>query len=357
MSPVLAWPLGQRAKNGGVSVRDTRAHKTPRVGTEPGPDPHPGSAAAQDNVDVVYVAGDGRSGSTLLSRILGQMPGWFSAGEVRYVWERGLLDNRLCECGLRFRSCPLWTQVMERLDPAGAISGSELKRLVAAEHRLLRTRFAPAALRGARRPTGFRDREPEYADRVSALYAGIRSATGCSVVVDSSKLGAYGLVLRGDPSLRVAVVHLVRDPRASAYSWRRLKPLHDANATTHMRRRSLVHSCAVWTSGNQLVESLLRRQGTTYVRIRYEDLVARPEQTLRTLTRALGHGDVELPVERGGFFRFDPGHAMAGNPDRHSAGPVALRLDDEWRRAMPRHEQRLVHTLTRPVSTRYGYVL
>jgi hypothetical protein len=338
-------------------VRETRAHKTPRVGTEPGPDQDPDSAARHDIVDVVYVAGDGRSGSTLLSRILGQMPGWFSAGEVRYVWERGLLDDRLCECGLPFRSCPLWTQVMRRLDPAGALSRSELHRLLAAEHRLLRTRFAPAALREARRPTRFRDREPDYADRVSALYAAIRSATGCSVLVDSSKLGAYGLVLRADPSLKVAVVHLVRDPRASAYSWRRLKPLHDANATPHMRRRSLVRSCAVWTSGNQLVESLLHRPGTTYVRIRYEDLVTRPEETLRVLTRALGHGDLELPVGRDGLFRIDHGHAVAGNPDRHSAGPVTLRLDDEWQRAMPRREQRLVHTLTRPVSTRYGYVL
>ena len=273
------------------------------------------------------------------------------------MWERGLLDDRLCECGVAFRSCPLWTQVMERLDPAGALTRSELQRLVAAEHRLLRTRFAPAALRGARRPTQFRDREPDYADRVSALYAAIRFATDCSVMVDSSKLGAYGLVLRGDPSLRVAVVHLVRDPRASAYSWRRLKPLHDANAITHMRRRSLVRSCAVWTSGNQLVESLLCRPGTTYVRIRYEDLVARPEQTLRTLARALGHGDVQLPVGPGGLVRLDPGHAVAGNPNRHSAEPVTLRLDDEWQCKMPRREQRLVRTLTRPVSTRYGYGL
>src|SRR4051812_20334699 len=34
-------------------------------------------------LDVLFIAGDGRSGSTLLARVLGQSTGAFSAGEVR----------------------------------------------------------------------------------------------------------------------------------------------------------------------------------------------------------------------------------------------------------------------------------
>ena len=52
------------------------------------------SDGAGNPTTVLYVAGAGRSGSTLLDNLLGQIPGFFSAGELRYVWERGLIDGR-----------------------------------------------------------------------------------------------------------------------------------------------------------------------------------------------------------------------------------------------------------------------
>src|SRR3712207_9509572 len=70
-------------------------------------------------VDVVYIAGDGRSGSTLLSRLLHQVPGWLALGEVRYFWERGLQQDRACECGRPFSECPLWSRVADELRADG----------------------------------------------------------------------------------------------------------------------------------------------------------------------------------------------------------------------------------------------
>ena len=45
---------------------------------------------------VLYIAGTGRSGSTVLANILGEVDGVFAAGEVRYLWQRGLKEGRLC---------------------------------------------------------------------------------------------------------------------------------------------------------------------------------------------------------------------------------------------------------------------
>src|ERR1700704_6679072 len=67
---------------------------------------------APGRVRVLYIAGTGRSGSTLLANILGQVDGIFNAGEVRYIWERGMLENRLCGCGRRFADCPVWTEIL-----------------------------------------------------------------------------------------------------------------------------------------------------------------------------------------------------------------------------------------------------
>ena len=63
---------------------------------------------------VLYIAGSGRSGSTILDNILGELDGFVSAGEVRFLWERGMRDDRTCACGEPFSSCPFWGDVLTR---------------------------------------------------------------------------------------------------------------------------------------------------------------------------------------------------------------------------------------------------
>src|SRR5918995_1530890 len=50
-------------------------------------------------VKVLYVAGLGRSGSTILANTLGQVEGFFSGGELNFIWKHALIENRLCGCG------------------------------------------------------------------------------------------------------------------------------------------------------------------------------------------------------------------------------------------------------------------
>ena len=65
------------------------------------------------SVPVLYIAGSGRSGSTLLASVLGSVDGVFNAGELRYVWERGLADGALCACRKPVIECPVWTDVFK----------------------------------------------------------------------------------------------------------------------------------------------------------------------------------------------------------------------------------------------------
>lgn len=311
-----------------------------------------GAPPRHERVEVVYVTGDGRSGSTLLSRLLGQTPGWCSVGEVRYVWERGLAQDRLCECGARFSACPFWTQVVDRA--FGSVSAVPVPELVRAENRLLRTRRALSTLRGAKDPGAWLAGEPTYARSIAALYPAIRDVAGCQVVVDSSKLPAYAQVLRGTAGVRVSVVHLVRDPRATAHSWRRLKRLQEGDGRAWMRQQGLLRSCAVWSASNVLAERLLH-DADAYVRVRYEDLLADPTAALHAVSAALGLPGEVITIADGSA-HLAPGHAVAGNPDRHRSGPVRLRLDDAWRTEMSGRDAALVGAVTTPLRRRYGYV-
>ena len=62
---------------------------------------------------VLYVGGLGRSGSTLLDRMLGRLDDVWSVGELVHLWERGLKENNRCGCGRCFADCPFWRRVGE----------------------------------------------------------------------------------------------------------------------------------------------------------------------------------------------------------------------------------------------------
>ena len=74
--------------------------------------------AAHEAAHTVYIVGWGRSGSTLLTAVLGELDGAFAAGELRMLWGRGAIGRRLCGCGREIPECHVWSQVLERLEDA-----------------------------------------------------------------------------------------------------------------------------------------------------------------------------------------------------------------------------------------------
>ena len=61
--------------------------------------------------NVIYIGGYGRSGSTILALLLGQLAQVFSAGELGVIWA-ALHDKRNCTCGEKLRECPFWADLI-----------------------------------------------------------------------------------------------------------------------------------------------------------------------------------------------------------------------------------------------------
>src|SRR5262249_11526864 len=154
--------------------------------------------------------------------ILGQLDGYVSVGEIRYLWQRGMLDDRLCGCGEPFSSCPFWSDVVRRAQAEDAIDPTRVVELLG---RGTRARHIPWLLRARSRPETCAARLEDLPDVLARTYAAVAKATAARVLVDSSKLPTYGELLRHVPGIEVTVVHLIRDPRATAFSWMRAKPL------------------------------------------------------------------------------------------------------------------------------------
>ena len=60
----------------------------------------------------LFVAGQDRSGSTLVGGVLARELGGFDCGELHGLWA-GLVEGRTCGCGVRLAACPLWSAVAD----------------------------------------------------------------------------------------------------------------------------------------------------------------------------------------------------------------------------------------------------
>jgi len=303
-------------------------------------------------VKVLYVVGLGRSGSTILSNSLGQVPGFFSGGELNFIWRHNVIENRLCGCGRPFRECPVWTKVMD--EAFGGMDGVDPREMMRLQNLGTRTRHIPMMLtEGGRRSLA--ERLEKLLITYGRLYEAIGTVTGSRVVVDSSKEPAHGFAMSMVPGVDLYALHLVRDPRAAAYSWSKKKPQPDTDTREHMVRFSPTKSSALWDSWNVSAETLWRRTPERYLRLRYEDFVSSPRESFEKILHLVGEPDAEPPLVGEREVKLGVSHTVSGNPNRFETGAVELRTDREWISKMNPRDKALVTALTFPLLKHYGY--
>jgi hypothetical protein len=89
--------------------------------------------------------------------------------------------------------------------------------------------------------------------------------------------------------------------------------------------------------------------------VRYEDLAARPVETVEAIATFAGAKADVLPFVDDDQVRLGENHTVSGNPGRFRRGIVSVHPDIEWRTAM-RPQDRIVTTaITAPLRWRYGY--
>jgi hypothetical protein len=302
---------------------------------------------------VLYMGGFGRSGSTLVERILGQLPGFCSAGEIVFLWQRGLIDGQLCGCGVPVPECDFWTRVGKTA--FGGWDQIDAREMLALQKRVDRNRYIPSMVAPRLRPAARADLE-RYTDVLSRLYRGIGEVAGARVVIDASKHASTAFLLRKVPGIDLRVVHLVRDSRGVAYSWtKEVRKPEVTGDDAFMPVYSPSSSGRQWVAYNLLFDALGVIDNTMI--LRYEALMAQPREGLERILAAasepvtdesfafLGDGWVDLGVD----------HTVAGNPMRFHQGRLDLRFDQAWTTKLPERDRKVVTAITWPLQLRYGY--
>ena len=300
---------------------------------------HP-TQASHDLVKVLYIAGYGRSGSTLLDLLLGNAPRVEGAGELGALFEL-LADGHACWCGNLFLECPVWGPVLRRLQEEGPIDWQAARQLSLRGESLARIGQSQSG----------------YFQLWSSLLHRLAEEADSDVIIDSSKTSwptaRRPLQLARSSGVEVSVIHLVRDPRAVLWSVRRGNNKVLA-ARGEAPRGSMLRGLLGWIIANVCAEFIRwRMPQENSIRIQYEQLVSQPSETLRRVGE-FAKIDVEPIASMLATQESIPaGHGVLGNR-MHRLRTISIKADREWENNLPAWG-RVLAALVAPLAWRYGY--
>ncbi len=307
---------------------------------------------------VLFIGGLGRSGSTLIEKMLNELPETFAIGETVHLWERGVRDNQLCGCSQPFAECEHWSDVGQRA--FGGWDNIPLDEVIGLRWSVDRSRRLPQMFKAHRSGAPTPDQQ-KYLDYIvpvliqSGRRAGESLGRDDLVLIDSSKHLSAAALYSLDPRLDVRVLHVVRDPRGVAYSWTKQVERPEADGEL-MPTYDPKRTAGRWVTDNMGFRALAKA-GVPTLTLRYEDFLANAESELRAIAEFAGiEGPTDLSFLDGNSAHLQaPMHSVAGNPMRFGTAEVTLRLDDAWRTKLDPKAKRLVTAITGPVLGRFGY--
>ena len=211
---------------------------------------------SNEKTKLIFIACPSRSGSTILGNVLGQASGAVHVGEVMHIWDRGIHNNWLCSCGRSFSECEFWQKVIAQAfrDGLGTISDRMMECF---KKKLIRVRDILS------------NSGPSFLGKVAVncsnereillrLYTSIKDVSGKTIIIDSSGTPSYGLLLKNLDGFQFYIIHLIRDPRAVAFSRCVRKKKQPIGKGVHIEMGNITFGESIrdWLVSNSLIEKL-----------------------------------------------------------------------------------------------------
>jgi len=304
------------------------------------------------NPTILYIAGYGRSGSTLLERVLNSHERIFGGGEITSLLTLVQQPHSICACGHILDDCEFWSPVLTRL----RAKYEKLSTLQPVQHNreaLLSFPRLFSQVKGRRSPI--------YRELNQMIFRSLcEQIKEVDIIVDSSKTARNAffrpIALKREVGFDVKMIHLVRDGRGCMWSNvkgsnRMMEQNQDPGLPLAMLRTALHWPLA--NIGAHLYQAQAGRQN--YLRIRYEDFVDDPEIVLTELGHFLDldfKNQIQLIKERKPI---PISHQLAGNRIR-SKKELIIQKDDEWMSKLKLWQRVFFMLINWPLSILYGYL-
>ena len=214
-------------------------------------------------IKLIYIAGTGHSGTTLISLIIGSSKNCLPLGELHFLQEYKKSSKKfLCDCGKPLEQCEFWSKIVYNVDTN--------KLFLLNDSLWNKVKFILSVLFYPLTKPNFK----KYTD--SKLYQLITNHPECNgkIVVDSSKVIRRMCYLSTLSDIDLKIVHCVRDCRGVICSYER-------------KGQNWAKTFMVWLLTNSIL-SIIKSKGfikSNYIRLSYDQFTVDPIKFIRKINR------------------------------------------------------------------------
>jgi len=312
------------------------------------------------NNKYVYLSSLPRSGSTLLSMLLGSHDNLFAAGEF-ILFGQALRASSSCTCGSTIYECDFWGTVIHKLNAKVPTRGQEQEagrnfetlvypfdfRKSLLQRSLIKLYSYSLIHRNRLLSEVAAIPEKGYPFRMKMAFqntlAVLDQISCCfsdpeTIFLDSSKTVTRLNQLYMQNPFQLKVIQLVRDGRGTVNSWLKSGSSSFTETVNSWRFHIKSHR-----------RSLKKIKPENKIRVRYEDLCTNPVSELTRLCDFLQVSYQETMLRMEGPF-----HMLGGNPGTMENNRV-IQLDNEWERMFTQDQLTLFDKLAGPLNKELGY--
>jgi len=297
-----------------------------------------------EKIKIIYLMGMGRSGGTIIGRLLGQMRNSVYIGELRYLWQRGFIENWRCSCGEKFSNCDFWQSVIKDIN----ILDKSIFMVKEIHDKYDKTSryFNLIVNKLLNRKRFF---EP-YCRYVEEVYEGISSKTGKNIIVESSRYPSRAISLSCCDKFEIYVIHLIRDPRGVIYSQQKEDKRKSGEYKIFPLKR-IIH-WIVTTILSFISQIILKNN----VLIKYENFVDKPELTLKMiLNKFYLQANYIKQIDEIKEVDLKKIHVFSANENRSISGKIKIKKDEKWKTEMDKRTYLFTTIFTLPLLVLLGY--
>jgi len=283
-----------------------------------------------NKVNIIYLLGAGRSGTTLLSTIINSHPNIKTIGEMHQFFEHNSL-NKHCSCGEKLKNCESWKPVIESLG-FNELNFKEYDAITKSEERHKNTLKLLLGLK----------HNDKYLKLQNRVFETTQKHTKEEWLLDSSKYISRYLLLKRSNILNVKGIYVVRDVRGVINSFSK-------KVQTPRKPISTIFYYLMINFFGELVYRLDRN----VIKVKYEDFVKDP---IIILDKIYSHV-LEVEINNIGIQdEYKMPHIIGGNRMK-ILKKVTIKNDNKWLIKIPRAKQILYAILAFPTMILNKYKL
>lgn len=285
---------------------------------------------------IIFIGSYPRSGSTILDVIIRKTKNsnFISIGEFFYVFEKGFTNNELCADGVKFLDHPFWKEIFLNLGHERAA-----KELEFFKNPLF---FPIFFFIGCINKTILINFFPNLFQTLNTALERVYKNSGKRIIIDASKDPRQLFILTLLRNVDIEILHLIRDSRATAFSWKK-KKIYKENV--YFKKKSILRSSLRWMNDHLWLILLAKiNYKIPYKQLFYENL-----DKIHSFTFFEKKYYVDLKKEVSKF-----NIEIGGNVNKFTNFKT-INIDNEWKLKMKKIDSTFATFLTWPLIIYYNY--